>query len=149
MSTRTDATESDIKLMTDFVHGNAYDKFNDEIKKFNPTLRLWELRFYSTAAHFNKDRKFQQCLEVANNMQKDGFQPTDAVKTILQNLAVGSLQQQIALAAAIDSWSKASNGGRPKMRRQILTRSRHRLNKSKKIRRRKVRRTRHINRSYS
>ena len=149
MSTRKDATEPDIKQMNDFVDSNAYDKFNEEIEKFNPTLRLWELRFYSTAAHFKKERRFQECLEVANDMQKDGFQPTAAVKTILQNLAVGSLQQQIALAAAIDSWSTASNGGRPKMRRQILTRSRHRLNKSKKIRRRKVRRTRHINRSYS
>jgi hypothetical protein len=83
-------------------------------------------------------------------MQKDGFQPTAAVKTILQNLADGSLQQQKILEYAIKSWSTpASDGGRPKMRRQIRTRSRHRLNKSKKNRRRKLRRTRHRNRSYS
>jgi pentatricopeptide repeat protein len=149
MSTRKDATESDIKQMNYLVDSNAYDKFNEAIEKFNPTLRLWELRFYSTAAHFKKERRFQECLEVANEMQKDGFQPTPAVIKILQNLADESPQQRIALADAIQSWSKASDGGRPKMRRQIRTRSRHRLNKSKKNRRRKVRRTRHRNRSYS
>jgi hypothetical protein len=70
MSTRKDATETDIKQMSDFVDGKAYDKFNEEIEKFNPTLRLWELRFYSTAAHFQKERKFQECLEVAKQYAK-------------------------------------------------------------------------------
>ena len=149
MSTRKDVTDAEMMYMKSLLMGNEYEALNDTLEQFIPTLKLWELRFYSTAARFKSARQFQTCLQVANEMQKNGFQPTTTVINILTQIAK-SPQQKIALAEAIQSWSThathasdASNGGRPKMRRQIRTRSRHRLNKSKKNRRRKVRRTRH------
>ena len=155
MSTRRDATAHnatnvEMMHMKHFVMSNDYKTFNDMLKHFIPTLELWKLRFYSTAAHFKKDRRFQICLQLANEMQQAGFQPTADMIRILKTMASRSHQYNESLEAAIQSWSThathasdASNGGRPKMRRQIRTRSRHRLNKSKKNRRRKVRRTRH------
>ena len=128
--------------------GNLVD-FEKMSKLF--TSKIWEMRMFANANAYTNDhsRQFQICLQVANDMlRKDGFDPTTKMQEVLTKIARSS-QQKKTLADAIQSWSKASDGGRPKMRRQILTRSRHRLNKSKKNRRRKVRRTRHRNRSYS
>lgn len=137
-----------------FVYANA-GNLNEFEKMFNTikptTAKMWEMRMSAFAHHYHhRLKKFQMCLEVANDMQKHGFQPTDDMHINLLRMATAiSPEQQKILEDAIKSWSTASNGGRPKMRRQILTQSRHRLNKSKKNRRRKVRRTRHRNRSYS
>lgn len=153
------ASHSDRVLMNKAAStGNLVD-FEKMSKLFKPTSNIWEMRMFANANAYTNDhsRQFQICLQVANDMllRKDGFNPTTKMQEVLTKIA-RSPQQKKTLADAIQSWSThathathASDGGRPKMRRQILTRSRHRLNKSKKIRRRKVRRTRHRNRSYS
>ena len=153
-------------MQYDAIIGNL-DGFEKKFIRFEPTEQMWEMRIlanfkafgfedtpkrnakkHNTTSSLPNPRQFQTCLQVANEMKINGFQPTTTVIDILTQIAK-SQKQKTELADAIDSWSKASNGGRPKMRRQIRTRSRHRLNKSKKIRRRKERRTRHRNRSYS
>ena len=162
------STDQLMSMQYDADIGNL-DEFEKKFIRFEPTEQMWEMRILANFKAFGVEhtpkrnakkptsslpslpnpRQFQTCLQVANEMQKNGFQPTTTVINILTQIAK-SPQQKIALAEAIQSWSThathasdASNGGRPKMRRQIRTRSRHRLNKSKKNRRRKVRRTRH------
>ena len=144
----------EMRMLLSAKAGNL-DEFEKMFNTIKPTTeKMWEMRILANFNAFNDDtnpnhsRQFQKCLQVAMDMQKDEFQPTTTVIDILTKIAK-SQKQKTELADAIDSWSKASNGGRPKMRRQIRTRTRHRLNKSKKIRRRKLRRTRHRNRSYS
>ena len=150
------AIYSDLVLMNQAANRGELVEFEKMSKLF--TSKIWEMRMFANANAYTSDhsRQFQICLQVANDMLlKDGFDPTTKMQELLTKIARSS-QQKKTLEAAIQSWSThathasdasdathASDGGRPKMRRQIRTRSRHRLNKSKKNRRRKVRRTRH------
>jgi hypothetical protein len=164
-----DATHADIQLIhkiaKDVSSAKQLSEFEEMIAQFKPTLLdIWKIRILATFNAFkDTNRQFQQCLQVATDMQKYGFKPTDSNSMIkILEASARSFQEKEILKSTIESLSTpveslstppapstASDGGRPKMRRQIRSRSRHRLNKSKKIRRRKERRTRHRNRSYS
>ena len=144
------ATHSDLVLMNQTASTGNLVGFEQMFAQFNPTVKMWEMRILANDNAFKDDhhsRQFQRCLQVANDMQASGHQPTVAVKNILTRIARSP--QQLARLQSETWYTATSKGGRPKMRRQMQTRTLYRLNKSKKCRGRGVRRTRHRNRSYS
>ena len=145
------ATHSELVLMNQTASTGNLVVFEQMFAQFNPTVKMWEMRILANANAFKDDhhrRQFQRCLQVANDMQASGHQPTVVVKNILNQIA-RSPQQKEELTKSLWWSTPASKGGRPKMRRQMQTRALYRLNKSKKCTGRGVRRTRHRNRSYS
>jgi hypothetical protein len=141
-----DASHSDIEVMKDAAKTGKLDDFEKMFKLFNPTEQIWEMRMFANA--FAKDmhsRQFQRCLQVANEMRANRFQPTVRMQKALTKICKSPQQRKIVEEEGL-LWLEpastiASNGGRSK-RRQIHTRARARLNKSKKCRGRRLRQTR-------
>ena len=87
------ATHSDIVLMNQTASTGNLVGFEQMFAQFNPTVKMWEMRILANANAFKDDhhsRQFQRCLQVANDMQASGHQPTVAVKNILNQIARSS-----------------------------------------------------------
>lgn len=149
-----DANRSDLELMNRLATTGNLDKFEKMFKLFNPTAKMWEMRMLANAKAFDNDhdhgRQFQRCLQVANDMQAIGYTPTDALQSILTDIARSPQQQQKLRSMpwyTLPASTTTPKGGRSKIRRQIRTRALARFIKSKKCRERRARRTRNRNHS--